>query len=310
MTEVASSQIESEGSPVESGILAEEKETVTPEGVLHPDLDAGDWKTLLPREIREWDEAKNSDDSEKFWDQIKHQRSLVGQSIRIPGEDAGKEDWEAFHQKLISKTDLIPKPNADDPSNLRAIQQAMGMPETPEQYSVPEDLGDYNGDVIATMKNMAHELGLTQSQYKGLVKRLHDGGTQQAAEMQKEIAESQKVLANEWGHAYDQKVAQIKHVLEQTKAPEGLIDQVELGQVNGETLRWLNGIVEGFGQEGQTISTQPNAAPVMTPMEARTAIDEMMNNSNHPYWLNTHPGHKDAIDRMVELQELANPYSQ
>jgi hypothetical protein len=62
-----------------------------------------DWKTSLPEPVQGWDEVKNSDTPDKFWDQVTNMRSHLGQSIRIPGQDAGDDDWKAFNEKMIAK---------------------------------------------------------------------------------------------------------------------------------------------------------------------------------------------------------------
>ena len=46
---------------------------------------------------------------------------------------------------------------------------------------------------------------------------------------------------------------------------------------------------------------------VMTPEEARTAIDEINNNKEHAYWVGTGEEKKRAIDKMIQLQKFANP---
>ncbi len=38
----------------------------------------GEWYSSYPETVQAWDEVKNSDSPEKFWDQMTNMRSLIG----------------------------------------------------------------------------------------------------------------------------------------------------------------------------------------------------------------------------------------
>jgi hypothetical protein len=68
------------------------------------------------------------------------------------------------------------------------------------------------------------------------------------------------------------------------------------------------GLSSSLRGEGSGASGDPSGGSAkLTPGEAKMRISEIMNNREHPYWVTSDPGHKAAIERMLELHKLANP---
>lgn len=108
-----------------------------------------DNRTLV--EAKKWAGEDGSIDLNKIADGYRNLESHASKSLKVPGEDATPEDWNAFYQKL-------------------------GRPEKPEGYelklnteTVPEDF-PYDETSAVEFRNWAHEAGLTPHQ----AQKLHD----------------------------------------------------------------------------------------------------------------------------------------
>lgn len=276
------------------------------------------WQDVLPENVREWDEVKTAgDDPQKFWDQISNHREFLGQSIRIPGPDAGDEAWAKFNEKLVAKVPtLIPAPNTDDPVVMDAFYSKIGRPAKPEDYKIPEmkvEVEGYQMDMkpIEILRPIAHKHGVTQKQFEGIVKEMTEANAAMVVESGKAKAEKIKGLETEWGAAYEQNYSKAIAAAKNSKAPEALLKALESKQADPSVVKWLHSLSEtmGGGEDNPLLrdKNSNNKPPTMTPAEAQERIDEIMGNREHPYWIASHPQHKDAMERMLRLQKLAHP---
>lgn len=271
------------------------------------------WADSLPEDVRSWDEVTNSDSPDKFWKQMSDMRNHLGQSIRIPSEDAGEDDWKKFNEKLIAKVPgLMPKPNLDDEQAMSTLLRSLGHPEKEDGYVVPEikPEGDVELDLkpIDVFKPIAHKHGLTQRQFEGIVKDMSAANIQQAQEAKKVHDQNVKARMDEWGQAHDKNMDIIQNIADQTNAPENLKAAIRNGSVNKETAVWMLDVAHKLsGTEGINITVDRTRANTITPSEATSRINEIMNNRQHPYWDAGHPQHKQAVENMLKLQKAANP---
>ena len=96
-----------------------------------------EWKATLPESLQSWDEVTNSDSPEKFWEQMSNQRKLIGDSIRIPSEEAGDDSWNAFNEKIMNKVPtLMRTPNSDDSDSINDVLKRLGKPEDVDGYKL------------------------------------------------------------------------------------------------------------------------------------------------------------------------------
>lgn len=231
-----------------------------------------------------------------------------GNSIRIPGEDAGEEQRQEFLQKVIDKVPgLMPVPNTDDPEAVAQIRRQLGAPKDAEGYTVPEvDSKGIQVDmsVAEVFKGVAAKHGLSQDQFQGIVKDITENNVNSALQTQQEIDAENLKLAGEWGHAHEQRMKQIANFAEKTEAPPELIQALSLGKVHANTARWLYGLLNQFAGEGAAEFNVPAQDKVMAPAEAKAQIDEIFGNKDHPYWKPEAPGHKEAQEKMRQLYKL------
>ena len=132
------------------------------------------WSEALPPDVREWDEVKNSDAPEKFWEQMVNMRSRMGQSIRIPSSDAGDQDRAEFYKKLQEKVPgLMPTPDFEKEDSLVDLYTRMGRPAEAKEYKNPEFLKSkgekvegYGKEFVESFKDVAFKLGLSQKKFE------------------------------------------------------------------------------------------------------------------------------------------------
>jgi hypothetical protein len=266
----------------------------------------GNWSDGLPDTVQAWDEVKNSDSPEKFWDQMTNMRSRLGQSIRVPGQDAGDEDWKAFNQKLIDKVPtLMQKPDATDKERMAEVYKAMGKPADAEGYVVPEDLKLVSEEALEGLRKQAFELNLNNEQFANMVKGVEAQLTEKDTKGS-ELAEANRAgVKAEWGAAYDKHYDAVTKYLEDTGAPKDLVDAAKDKKLPPDAAKWFLSQYEATKGEGSNASGDSSTGDVMTPSEATIQIGEIMNNKSHAYWNPRDPAHKLAMDRMVKLHKYA-----
>lgn len=260
------------------------------------------WQESLPENVRSWEEATNSDTSEKFWDQIANHRAHLGQSIRVPGDDASKEDWDAFHSKLINKVpNLIPRPSDD--GGFDALYRSLGRPEKEDGYTIPSsDNPDIDITQSESFRAIALKHGLNQKQFEGIINDVREGELTKLTASRETALEANKGLETEWGAAFEQNRSAAILVAERTNAPPEIIAAIKSGAIGPNSLKWLHSLSQKFAGEGAGVGGDVNRdAPTMTPDEAAMMISEMMSNKEHPYWKKDDVGHKAAKRKMREL---------
>lgn len=273
------------------------------------------WTESLPPDVREWDEVKNSDAPEKFWDQMVNMRSRMGQSIRVPSSDAGESDWQEFHRKLQEKVPtLMPTPNFEDDAALAPLYERMGRPKEAKDYKPPkflnsrgEELPDYGKDFVESFKETAFKMGLSQKKYEEALSAIL-GKSIQANEQAQELHKADLAkLTQEWGAAYDRNTTIVANFLAQTGAPQAVVDAIKASTADSTTMVWLHNLAtKTLGTNG-TFQMDNSTRTVMTPDEATLKISEIRNNKQHPYNNPRDPGHAAARKYMRELYLLKNP---
>lgn len=238
-------------------------------------------------------------------------RGHLGQSIRIPSEEAGDEDWKTFNEKLVSKVPtLIKRPDPEDAEGMALLHKAMGHPETAENYEVPKFETDTELDTspIEVFRPIAHKYGLTQKQFAGIITEMTQGNVDASLEDQKTHAEAMQSLRTDWGLKYDTNMDKAKTVAKMTNAPAALQSSLELGTASADTLIWLTEMAERMGGEPTNlINDKSQTGDILTPAEAKSRLNEILGDKKHPYWVKDHPDNKDAIAKVFKLQQMANP---
>ena len=258
------------------------------------------WRDSLPEDIRSAKAFDSVKDVASLGKQFLDAQSHIGSSIRIPGEDAGQEAIDAFHAKVMNKTDLMVKPTT--PEDYQKVFQSMGMPEDGKGYTVPEGIDSANYEHL---RNIAHDASMTNKQFENLVNSVSKLDGEALESNKAALQESRDVTQKEWGAAFDQNQAKAIALLEATGAPESVLSEAKSGAINGDALKWFYSLSQKLsGGEGAPAAGDDGGNQVMTPSEATNQLDEIMSNKDGPYWNTAHPRHKDIQAKAMSLRRL------
>lgn len=263
------------------------------------------WVDALPEQFRDAPFIGKADSPETALQAIKDAASYMGQSIRIPSDDASQEDRQAFYQKLTEKAPGVMIKPSDE--NMDQFYNSLGRPATPNEYNYEPPEGQDAPEDLSGFAEVAHKHGLTQEQFRGIIGEVV-GSQHQANEIAaSQQREEMKSLSKEWGLAFDGNITAVKNFLRLSDAPEGIVDLITEEAMSPAEIKWLHSIATSTASPTELVQQQTTQEAELTPYEAKNRIAEMMNNPEHPYWNATDPRHKDAIDTMLKYQKAANP---
>jgi hypothetical protein len=275
---------------------------------------ANDWTQKLPESLRGSKLVVDSKTEENFWKRIEDQQRHLGNSIRIPSNEASPEDLKDFSDKIQKRVpNLLELPKSDDDAEYSRVFSKLGKPEKADKYSVDgvQDLRLSDND-LASLRQAAYESDLTQRQFLKMVKKVNtdrDSSIKQNGEVR--IADEKK-LRSEWGAAFDERVSQVEKFLADSGAPEYLRDQFKGGSFSSEQMKWMHGMSKRMG-EGSDLSGTPtqqtggSSVGKLDPLEASQRLDEIYRNKAHPFHKPNDPAYKTALARVLELVALSNP---
>lgn len=255
------------------------------------------WRDSVPEFAREWDEVKNSDTAQKFYEQIDNQRKFMGSSIRIPGEDASTDAMNEFYGKIQSKVPGLQRTlDITNEDTVRETFTKLGLPAEASGYGEIEGM---SGDRLGELRGFAHDIGMTKIQFDKFASKTHAIDVEKREQLDSQQAAHKDDLMKEWGAATDIRREQAAVLAQKTGAPKSLVEAVEAGVADVETMIWLHGLSKQLGMEASTLTKQND---VMAPAEIDGKIEDIMNNRDHPYWNDSHPSHKKAVDQMFQLR--------
>jgi hypothetical protein len=276
-----------------------------------------EWTKALPQDVRGWDEVKNSDSPEKFWDQMVNMRSRMGSSIRLPGKDAGDEDRNAFYTKVQEKVPGLMKiPDFDNEDTLGELYQKLGRPAEAKDYTIPElknskgeAVKNINMDTLNAFKDQAFKAGMTQKQFNNAVVSFVKPGIDQMEKTGMARTADKEALSSEWGAATERNSKMVENYLKHTDAPEAVLKAVANGSADKNSMLWFHKLASQSMNSNSDFQSDDGHRGVMTPAEATIKASEIRNNKKHPYNNKRDPGHAAAKKYMRELYLLKNPQS-
>lgn len=249
-----------------------------------------DWKDELPDDIKSDPSLASIQDVAGLAKSYINAQTLVGKKgVILPGENATEDDWNQFYG-------------------------AIGRPETPDKYEIakPSELPEgfpYVEDIEKNFKDVAHKMGLTPNQVKGLYDwymKMDVDLFQTAQNHLKQQGESLEAeLRKEWGMAYDQKAELAKRAAKQF-ADEDTLTQLEGALGAPGMVKLFAKIGEAMGED-KMIGGGGGSGTALTPDQARQEIAKIMGDPKHSYHLGDHPEHKIAVDNMAKLFQQAYP---
>lgn len=269
----------------------------------NPNPNPADWRAALPPELRDAPALKDTKDIAGLAKQFVDVQTHLGNSIRIPGENAGEADVKAFHEKLVQRVPgLYYFPKEGDEQATAALFEKLGRPKEPKDYEVvvPKD-----GTEVPGFRDVVHKNGLTKAQVKNLSEWFSGLQSGQAEQQMKAHTAEVAKLDAEWGAAKPQKIAAIVALAAKTGAPAPMIEAIQKGTMPPAALRWYDSMVKAIGTEGTNLTVDKNLGPVqLTPSEAEKQIDEIM--ARKEYREKTPLG-QSLRDKVQELAKVAWP---
>lgn len=272
------------------------------------------WRDGLSDELKGNASLANFPDINALAKSFVDTKAMQGASIRIPGEDASDEIRAEFANKLIDKVpNLMFKPDFDDPKKNGDFYKSIGVPAEAKEYEVPTvegiDTSQIDDAQVTLMREISLNNNLTKAQFKGIMESTLKSQHDKSVESASKLNEGMQSLRQEWGLAFEDNIRLAVQAAKDTNAPPAFVEAMVNNQVNSDSIKWLHAVGKQLGSNPNNFGNQGDGGNdgVMTPVEAKAKIAEMMDNREHAYWDNHHPGHTDAINRMLELQKFANP---
>jgi hypothetical protein len=154
-------------------------------------------------------------------------QKMLGNSVRIPGEDASEEARTEFLQKLQQVEGVTKLPNTDNPEEVNAFYQTLGKPESLDGYNLDALEGqEVDGQTVASFQELAYNLNLTNQQANALASFEMQRQGALAEQMAASRDNSVGVLKEKWGPDYDNRMEGAKAALSmyEERFPEAVAD--------------------------------------------------------------------------------------
>lgn len=260
------------------------------------------WKDSLPEEIRSHKSLADIKDLGALAQSYIDAQATMGTSIRIPGPDAGDEAFKNFHAKLAEKVPgLIPTPNPDSEEQMGALYDRMGRPKEAIGYEHPDGVDPTQ---MADFATLAHTLGLTKKQYKGMLTSLLEHTTKKDEATNANFDAGIRKLKQDWGIVYEDNLQLVQSVMKGTGAPKEFMELAANNKLPADSLVWLHAIGKQLGSEGINFQKDESTTR-LAPAEAKARADEIMDDMKGPYWDGGHPQHAEYVKRVVDLRRAA-----
>ena len=271
-------------------------------GAPAPQEPGNNWRDSLPENVKDWDEARNASDQAAFWQQMEAHRKHLGQSIRIPTEDAGVDTVNQFHEKLLNKVPgLMRVPDVDNPEIMAETFAKLGAPAEADGYQMPDrDLGLDDGK-FQMLQSIAHAAKFTKTQWNQFITQIAESDASSAKAAEEAINANREALQSDWGAATDERLATVAKIAELTGAPESMQQVIKDNKLDPASANWLYNLSKQLDGEGLQVAHQ-QANPTYAPQEASDSINDIYSNPDHPYHNPGHPGHRDAKLKMHKLR--------
>ncbi len=238
---------------------------------------------------------------------------MIGNSVRIPSEEAGQEAWQDFYGKLSDVPGVVHVPVGADSNSgeLMKVFDKLGRPESPDGYSIEMDpsIQPMVQEEVSQFTQVAHEAGLTKQQAAKLAEWRLGAAEQHLEGMANARKQAESSLQQKWGQDYDNRMAGAKAAARHYANEYGdsfaqLLDGpagnhpalIEILSTLGENMR-ESGTVES--------SSTPNGYGI-TPQEAAEKIADFRSNAEQVaiYRDVNHPDHKAVMEKITNLYRI------
>ena len=217
-------------------------------------------------------------------------------------------------QRLIG-ADKIPLPKNPTEDDLNNIYTKLGKPEQPSGYEIKADGQILTEGDVNTYTDIAHKLGLSKTQANGILD-YYRSSIQQTTEAMSKDSEQQRQqieqsLKAEWGADFDAKVSQANRAVADI-AGQDLLDMVlQDGTKVGNHPAFIKAFAS-FADFKNSVTKEDTISENsvnyrMSPADAQSKIDAIMNDRSHAYWDRKNPVARDkAVKEVQDLYEMLN----
>jgi hypothetical protein len=240
----------------------------------------------LPDDLRMEPSLRNFTDPASLAKSYVHAQRMIGaDKIPLPGKSATDEDWANVWTKL-------------------------GRPQAPSEYEIKFENPVFAENEMEGFRKSAFEAGLNNRQVERMAKFLEEtvsgAGASRSEMAEKAVYEAEQELRQEFGQAFEQRMALAYNAAQQLLGDANLLDEVQLadGRMLGDhpqVVRMFAKLAEQIGEDkllGETSEL------IMTPQEANQRIAEMTRRDS-PYWDKLHPEHDTYVDEVLRLRDYA-----
>jgi len=286
-----------------------------------PAAAAPDWRESIPAEYK--DSAMFAEDQVKdlpsLMTQFANSQQLLGDSIRIPGENADDDALNRFNEKLsgVKGVTRIPGMDASE-AEVSEFFAKLGVPDTAAQYEmyaptdeeVPQGL-ELDNRLENGFGEIAHKLNLTPGQVKGL-SEWFTKDTIETAKGQMEAKNTMLAeLQKEYGNNFEARMSLATTVIEKFGTKYALEDlKGDLGNNPGLAMM-LADIGLATTEDGMMRLTPEGGEITKSATEVQMEIDELM--SDKAYADNKADNHNVVVakvKKLFEQQELIKKQAQ
>ena len=217
-------------------------------------------------------------------------------------------------QRLIG-AEKIPLPANPTDEDLSNIYSRLGRPEQPSGYEIQADGEVLTETEVSTYTDVAHKLGLSKTQAKGLLDYYRSNIEQQSQllteQSQQQMEQTQSSLKAEWGVDYESKIDQANRAVTDIGGEELLNMVLQDGTKVGNHPAFIKAF-SSFGAFKQSVTKEDTISENsvnfrMSSADAQTRIDTIMNDKSHAYWDRKNPiARTKAVQEVNDLYEMLN----
>ena len=264
---------------------------------------------LLSEEYKESSNLKDFKSVDDLAKSYINLQGMVGNSIRVPAEDASPEAKQEFLNKIKDVDGVLLR-------NDENLYDKLGRPENPDAYKFEETIKTelYDqvpglSDELASFKETAHKLGLSKEQAQALVDMRLKGVESHIEQWGEHRNNSEQALKQQWGTEFDNRLNAAKQMATVYKEKYGdSMDELINGPAgnNPALLNILSELGESYKEKGH--EGMQKATFGMTPEGAQAKIHEKRSDIGFMEAYNDqfHPGHKKAVGELQRLYAIAN----
>lgn len=203
----------------------------------------------------------------------------------LPNKNSTREEWLGLYHKLGLPADLA--------------EYSLNTPENPV----------FKDEMLERFKETAFNNNVLPEQASAMLDFLNNFTSEESEKMQQSQQEKTEqavgALREEWGEAFDQNLRKAKLAVMEFGGDElkGYLDQTGLGN-DPEIIKVFSKIGDSFFKE-DNFGTEGKPSYAMSPDEAQAKINNIMGDTNGPYYNSMHPDHNRMVEEVNKLYKAA-----